>query len=183
MIQLFEKIKFDNKSDRIGPDLPFSHWKLHFRAAMTKYCRKKFKFFGKNSQFRPNAYAICCSRISIGDNVVIRPNSMFFAANVDEEEIGNIIIEENALIGSGVHIYTANHQFLDNSKDIIFQGHSLAKNTIIRKGAWIGANAIILPGVEIGENSVVGAGSIVTKNVNSRTVVAGNPAKIIKEIV
>ncbi|WP_263358973.1 acyltransferase [Acidicapsa ligni] len=48
--------------------------------------------------------------------------------------------------------------------------------------SWIGLNAIVLKGVEIGEGAVVAAGSVVTKNVPSWTVVAGNPAKVIREI-
>ena len=48
--------------------------------------------------------------------------------------------------------------------------------------AWIGAGATILPGVTIGENSVVGAGSVVTRDVESNTIVAGNPARVIKKI-
>lgn len=52
----------------------------------------------------------------------------------------------------------------------------------IGNGVWIGASAIILPGVSIGDNSVVGAGSVVTKSFPSRLVIAGNPAKILREI-
>lgn len=52
----------------------------------------------------------------------------------------------------------------------------------IRKGSWIAPGCIILPGVTIGENSVVGSGSIVLRNVEPYTIVAGNPAKIIKKI-
>ena len=54
---------------------------------------------------------------------------------------------------------------------------------IIHKNVWVGMNSIILKGVEIGENSIVAAGSVVTKSVPENTLVAGNPAKIIKELV
>jgi acetyltransferase-like isoleucine patch superfamily enzyme len=50
----------------------------------------------------------------------------------------------------------------------------------VKRGASIGANATILPGVSIGEGAMVGAGSVVTKDVPDRTVVVGNPARIIK---
>lgn len=53
---------------------------------------------------------------------------------------------------------------------------------VIREGAWIGARSIILKGVTIGKGSVVGMGSVVTSDVPPRTVVAGNPARIIREI-
>lgn len=53
---------------------------------------------------------------------------------------------------------------------------------IIKKGASIGANATILPGITIGEGAMVGAGAVVTKDVAPFTVVAGNPARILKEI-
>lgn len=52
----------------------------------------------------------------------------------------------------------------------------------IGKNVWIGAGAVILPGVNIGENAVVGAGSIVAKDIDPNTVVAGNPAEVIKVI-
>ena len=54
--------------------------------------------------------------------------------------------------------------------------------TFIKKGASIGSNATILCGVTIGENAMVGAGAMVTKDVAPNTIVAGNPAKIIKQI-
>lgn len=52
----------------------------------------------------------------------------------------------------------------------------------IRRNAWVGARSIILKGVTIGEEAVIGMGSVVTRDVPPRTVVAGNPAKVIKEI-
>ncbi len=56
-----------------------------------------------------------------------------------------------------------------------------AAPVIIRDNVWIGMNAVILKGVTIGENSVVAAGSVVTKNVAPNTIVAGNPAIVVKE--
>lgn len=103
-------------------------------------------------------------------------------ADPREEKDGEIIIEDNVMLGSGVHIYVANHRYDLKNLDIINQGHYPAKTVILKKGCWIGANSIILPGVTIGENSVIGAGSVVTKDVPPRVLVAGSPVKFIKEI-
>ncbi|MBC8766914.1 acyltransferase [Arenibacter sp. BSSL-BM3] len=181
MIGLIKKIKFDNKADRLGPDCPFSHWRLFFKKTMQKLCDKKFEHFGKDAEFRPYAFAINCSKISIGDKVVIRPGSMLFA-DVRDPNKGRIIIEDQVLVGSGVHIYVSNHKFGEFNNPIIDQGHFDAIDTKIKTGAWIGANCILLPGVTVGKNSIVGAGSIVTKDVPDNTVVAGNPARILKSL-
>lgn len=177
MNSFITRLLFFIKADRIGPDIPISHWKLHFKKSMRNQCLKKFKHFGENAEFRPGAYAINCSRISIGRNVVIRPGSMLFG-----DLKADLIIEDDVMLGSGVHIYLSNHRFDDPTIPIIQQGSYPAQNVVLRRGCWIGASAIILPGVEIGENAVVGAGSIVTKSVPPRVVAVGNPAKIIKSI-
>ena len=176
---LYAKYKFDIQSDRLGPDCIFTHWRLFFKKSMIKLCKKKFARFGDGAEFRPYAYAIVTSKIFIGKSVIIRPNTMLFAYPSQEKE-GSIYIEDDVMIGSGVHIYVANHRFDLNDKNIIKQGHSKPKSVYIKEGAWIGANSIILPGVTIGKNSVVGAGSVVTKSFPDRVLVAGNPAKIIK---
>ncbi|MCL1057796.1 hypothetical protein L2729_07240 [Shewanella gelidimarina] len=94
----------------------------------------------------------------------------------------NITIEDFVSIGSGVHIYTSNHEFSDTTRPIFEQGHREVQPVVVEKGAWIGANAIILPGVTVGMNSVVGAGSVVTKDVVAFTVVAGQPSRVIKQL-
>lgn len=178
IIDFFKKIKFDFKSDRIGPDCPFTHWKLYFLTLSQKLCQKKFYHFGDNSVVRPGALIAGCSRVSIGNNVTIRPTSMLFAAS---DNI-SIEIEDDVLIGNGVHIYTSNHEFLMADEPIINQGFRKPKKVTLKKGCWIGANTIILPGVTIGENSVIGAGSIVTKSIPPFVVAVGNPCNIIKQI-
>ncbi|MEL7271430.1 MAG: acyltransferase [Bacteroidota bacterium] len=182
MLGLLKKVRFDYKADRLGPDCPFTHWKLFFKGSMRKICEKKFSEFGEGSEFRPYAFAINCSQIRLGKRVVIRPGSMLFA-DVRYKDKGLIKIEDDVLIGSGVHIYVSNHKFGESDKTVIEQGHFEPLNTTLKKGCWIGANAILLPGVTIGENSVVGAGSIVTKNVPNNSVVVGNPARIIKKFI
>ena len=62
------------------------------------------------------------------------------------------------------------------------QGWEVAKRIVIEDNVWIGGGAIVLPGVTIGKNAVVGAGSVVTRDVRPNTVVAGNPAGLIREI-
>jgi acetyltransferase-like isoleucine patch superfamily enzyme len=54
--------------------------------------------------------------------------------------------------------------------------------TLIKKGASVGSSTTILAGVTVGENAIVGAGSVVTKGVPPGTIVAGNPAKVLREI-
>jgi len=176
LIEIYKKIKFCINTDRIGPDIPFTHWRLHFKSTMTSICKRKFNHFGENADFRAGAYAVACSNISIGKNVVIRPCTMLFA-----DDFEKIIIEDNVMIGAGAHFYVNNHKFDRVDIPLIDQGYYPFEQTIVKQGAWIGANSIILPGVIIGKNSVVGAGSVVTKNVPDFCVVVGSPAKVIKK--
>ena len=178
---MLNKVKFWLTSYRIGPDIPLTHFLLHSRRLGYWLCKKKFANFDEGSEMRYGSYAICTQHISIGKKVIIRPSTMLFASG-HGAHTPNIIIEDYVLMGSGVHIYTANHAYSDPSVAIYFQGHEKIKPVKISYGAWLGANCIILPGVTVGRNSVVGAGSIVTKDVPDNTVVAGQPAKFIKKI-
>lgn len=86
-----------------------------------------------------------------------------------------IILEDNVFIGANV---TFTNDLYPRSKN---EDWTLMK-TIVRKGATIGAGSTILPGLEIGENAMVGAGSVVTKNIPSGEVWAGNPAIFLRKI-
>lgn len=179
---VIKKIKYCCNADRIGPDLPFTHWKLHFKHSMLKICKKKFKKFANTAEVRAGAYIVGCSQIEIGEQVIIRPNSMLFGETVDPIGV-SIVIEDNVMLGSGVHIYVNNHKFDNPDIPIIDQGYYPDQQVVLKTGCWIGANSIILPGVTIGKNAVVGAGSIVVKSIPERSVAVGSPARVIKTLV
>lgn len=179
--EVIQRWRFWSDADRLGPDIPLTHIKLYIPSSMRKLCKRKFKYFGDSAEFRPGAYAICCSKISIGNRVVIRPGTMLFA---DPRVNGaGIVIDDDVLIGSGVHLNCANHRYDNPDVPIIDQGHYESKQITLKSGCWIGANTVILPGVTVGHNAVVGAGSVVTRDISDRVVAAGNPAQIIKRLV
>lgn len=106
--------------------------------------------------------------VSIGSNVVVMPGCLMMSA-------GGITIDDGAMIAANVQLISNNHD--------LYERHVITcKPVHIGKNAWIGAGATILPGVTVGDNAVVGAASVVTKNVAADTIVAGNPAKIIRRI-
>jgi len=177
---MLKKLHWMLTTDRLGPEIPLTHWMLHFRTSMNWICKKKFKHFGHNSEFRPGSYADNCKTISIGSNVIIHPQTMLFSE--EGENTPNIIIEDDVLLGSGIHMYVPFHEYKDSKKNISDQGYKYKGDIRICKGAWLGANSIILSGVTIGKHAVVGAGSIVTKDIPPFVVAAGNPAKVIKKI-
>lgn len=178
--ELLSRIRFWRSADRLGPDIPWTHWRLHFKSTATELCRRKFQSFGEGADFRPGAYAVVCSKISIGRKVVVRPGCVFMA---DPRPGGaGITIEDGVLMGSGVHIYTHNHRFDDVTSPISTQGLYPSKPVVLKKGCWVGARAILLPGVTVGENAVVGAGSVVTRDVPPRTLVGGSPARVLRAL-
>ena len=180
VFEIIKKIKYNIKADRIGPDMPFTHWKLFYKSTMLSLCKKKFKYFADNADFRSGAYAVGCSKIEIGKRVIIRPGTMLFGESESLET--SIIIEDDVMMGCGVQFYINNHRFDRLDIPLVDQGYYPDEMIVLKKGCWIGANAIILPGVTIGRNSVIGAGSVVTKSVTDGVVAAGIPAKIIKII-
>ncbi|MCF6239867.1 MAG: glycosyltransferase [Bacteroidales bacterium] len=94
--------------------------------------------------------------------------------------IGPVKIGNDVRLAQNVVLSGLNHNYENVKKPIHIQGVS-TKPIVVKNEAWIGANAVILPGVTIGKHSIVAAGSVVTKNVPAYSVVAGNPAKKIKQ--
>jgi len=126
-------------------------------------------------------------QINIGSNTYIGEGTIIRSA--ERIDIGNnVLISHNCNI-----IDTDSHEmnYLERAegfKTMITKGHSkergniLCKPIVIEDYAWLSYNVSILKGVKIGKGAIVGAGSVVTKDVPAFTIVAGNPAKIIKKI-
>lgn len=89
-------------------------------------------------------------------------------------------IGSRTMFGPNVQIYTATHPI--NYKERR-SGLELAKPITIGEDVWIGGSAVVCLGVTIGDRTVIGAGSVVTKNIPSDVFAAGNPCKIIRELV
>ena len=107
--------------------------------------------------------------VQIGNNVKIQNNCSIYYMTV---------IEDGVFIGPHVILTNdRNPRAVDISGKIKSASEWKAEKTTIKKGASIGAGSILLPGVTIGEFAMVGAGSVVTKNVDSYSLVFGNPAK------
>jgi acetyltransferase-like isoleucine patch superfamily enzyme len=118
-----------------------------------------------------------CINNAVGD-VVIGDHTRVGLHNT---VIGPVTIGSHVNLAQGITITALNHNFGDKSQRIDDQGVS-TDPVIVGDDIWIGANAVILPGVNIGHHSVVAAGAVVTKDVPPHSLVAGVPAKIIKEI-
>ena len=95
--------------------------------------------------------------------------------------IGPVKIGNHVNLAQGITVTALNHNFNDAEKRIDEQGVSTNPVTI-EDDVWVGANAVILPGVTIGNHCVVAAGAVVTKEVPPHSLVAGVPAKVIKNI-
>ena len=111
-------------------------------------------------------------KLTIGDGTLI--DRLLHVACVGEIEIGeDVLIAERTLIGDTYHDYT------DPDAHIVQQAVPPRKVTIER-GAHLGLGVIVMPGVTIGEEALVGAGAVVTRDVPPRTVVVGNPARVVR---
>jgi acetyltransferase-like isoleucine patch superfamily enzyme len=108
--------------------------------------------------------------ISIGKNVFINHGCTFL-------DLGGITIEDDVLIATNVQLISETHSLNPSERKAL-----VLAPILIKENAWIGAGAIILPGVTVGKNSVVAAGAVVSKDVPDNTVVAGIPAKIVKNL-
>jgi len=95
--------------------------------------------------------------------------------------LGPITIGEDVMMGPDVLIMTGSHETADVTHPMLGQGFLPDRPVKIEDDVWIGARAIILPGVTIHRGSVIGAGSVVTRDVDPFTVVAGNPARSVKK--
>jgi acetyltransferase-like isoleucine patch superfamily enzyme len=147
--------------------------------------------------------------VRIGNHVRIFAFVNLYGCSIgDNSKIGTFVeIQKNATIGANVKV--SSHTFICEGvriEDEVFIGHNVSfindkfpratstggqlqteadwqvVETLVKRGASIGTGSTILCGITIGEGAVVGAGSVVTRDVPPHTVVAGNPAKILRTL-
>lgn len=112
----------------------------------------------------------------VGD-VFIGDNTLIGLSNVI---IGPVSIGNNVILAQHIVLSGLNHEYRDINVPIVNQKVTVAP-IVIEDDCWIAANSVITSGVTIGKHSVVAGGSVVTKNVPPYSVVAGNPAKVIRQ--
>lgn len=119
-------------------------------------------------------------RIDYGTNVKLGEGA-FINSNCTIVDTCLVSIGARTMLAPNVSLYSGTHPLDPEVRDGL-NGPELGKEIWIEEDCWIGGNAIILPGVRIGKGSTVGAGSVVTRDVPPYKVVAGNPARIIKDV-
>jgi UDP-2-acetamido-3-amino-2,3-dideoxy-glucuronate N-acetyltransferase len=149
------------------------------------------------------------TNVSVGSNVRIFDFVNAYGCSIDDNTKVGTFVEIQKGVSIGKNCKISSHAFICEGvhiEDNVFIGHGVmftndlfprATNpdgsqqtdadwttvqTFVRYGASVGSNATILAGITIGEHALVGAGAVVTKDVPANTVVAGNPAKILKRI-
>ena len=156
-----------------------------------------------------NTFLSIADDVKLGRDVKLSKFINLYGCEVgDETKIGAFVeIQKNATVGKRCKI--SSHTFICEGvtiEDNVFIGHGVTfindsyprattaagglqteadwkvERTVIKNGASIGSGSTILSKVTVGENAIVGAGSVVTKDVSPNTVVAGNPAKVLRHI-
>lgn len=127
---------------------------------------------GKDLWLQPPFYCDYGSNIHLGDNVFLNFNCVVL--DVAQVKIGN-----RTKLGPNVQLYAATHPVQYNERAT---GLEFGQAITIGDDVWIGGSVVVCPGVSIGDRSVIGAGSVVTKDIPSDVVAAGNPCKVLRQL-
>ena len=152
------------------------HGKSVYIGKGTKLLGKKKIIIGNGVQIRPfcDIYAGDFLRIGSGSDIGTRCRIA-----------GNVVIEENVLLGPNVFVCRYDHDYKDIEKPIIKlkeyepnrNGHS---ELLIGEGSWIGTNVVISGDVHVGKHCVIGANAVVIRDIPDYSVAVGSPAKVVK---
>jgi maltose O-acetyltransferase len=134
--------------------------------------RPAFKKCGRNFQISSGTVIGSTSNMIIGNDVFIGNYCWF-------QGFGGIILEDEAMLGPFTCLATNNHTRKNRSWRY---ADGECAPIILKRGSWTGAHVVVIAGVTIGEGSAIGAGAVVTSDVPPDTIVAGVPARIIKQL-
>ena len=126
----------------------------------------------ENLWIEPPFYCDYGRNIELGRNV-------YFNFDCVVLDVAPVAIGDDVQIGPAVQIYTATHTLGPAERR---SGYEFARPVRIGSDVWIGGNTVINPGVTIGDAAVIGSGSVVTRDLPSGVLAAGNPCRVIREI-
>ncbi len=134
--------------------------------------RRLFKSVGKNVWIEPDFRCEFGKNISIGNDVYINFGCVIL-------DCGQVRIGDNTLIGPNVGLFSGNHT---TDAEERAAGGLIPKPITIGARVWLCGNVTVVPGVTIGDDTIIGAGSVVTKDIPSGVIAAGNPCKVLRKI-
>lgn len=166
----------------------------------SKLAAPGFSSFGRSSRILLPTRLSGAEHMSIGENVLIGAQSWLIVPEqhasgpniilhnrvrmnqTSISAVSRVEIEEAVAIARGCYISDHSHGFSDPDLPVRDQPVDRVAPVLIQRGAWLGQNVVVLPGVTIGAGAVIGANSVVRDDVPARTIAAGTPARVIREL-
>lgn len=162
------------------------HWEFARRRAFVRWpvhgnvleaLREGRLEVGEHTLLEPDVWLTApgSARIRIGSGTFLNLGVMVAAQELVE-------IGDHCMLANGCFVTDGNHRFDDPQQPVPWQGFTSKGPTRIGDNVWMGANVVVTTGVTIGERAVIGANSVVTRDVPPRTIAAGAPAEVLREI-
>jgi len=132
---------------------------------------------GANTLFEPDVWVTLSdeAHVRIGSGTFLNLGTMVAAERLVE-------IGDHCMFANGCFVSDANHRFDDPDKPVPWQGFTSKGPTRVGNNVWCGAHVVIGSGVTVGERCVIGANSVVTTDLPPRSIAAGAPARVIKQV-
>lgn len=138
----------------------------------TALLRELLGGLGEDSFIEPSFRCDYGAHITVGSQVFINYDCIFL-------DVAPIVIGDRVLIGPRAGLYTAGHPIAPEVRDA---GLEYGLPITLEDSVWLGGNVVVCPGVTIGQNSIIAAGSVVTRDVPSDVIAAGNPCRVLRPI-
>jgi acetyltransferase-like isoleucine patch superfamily enzyme len=153
----------------------FARWPVH--GNVLEALREGRLEIGSGTLLEPDVWITAPgdARVRIGEGAFLNIGVM--VAAVELVEIGS-----HCMFANGCFVTDGNHRFDDPDKPVTWQGFSTKGPTRVGDNVWCGANVVVTSGVTIGERCVIGANSVVTTDLPPRSIAAGAPARVLREI-
>jgi acetyltransferase-like isoleucine patch superfamily enzyme len=153
----------------------FARWPLH--GNVLEALREGRLEVGAQTLLEPHVWITAPdgARVRIGEGTFLNIGVM--VAAVELVEIGS-----HCMFANGCFLTDGNHRFDDPERPVTWQGFSSKGPTRVGDNVWCGANVVVTSGVTVGERCVIGANSVVTTDLPPRSIAAGAPARVLREI-